>query len=576
MFCSNCGKTIRPEDDVCRHCGASLGESRFYGNTYTSSQVRLPAEALSDAPAGGMISYTRTNYMSYDNQPEDDVYSNTTYRPLLRDEEDLSRMEESIPADEFPPEDEFAEETEPEAESAVEETETAAPVMEEPVVSESKSAEDVQAEIPDESSEDFPEESISPLPELERPAISPRVLGYMEELENREQRRANSKLNNLRVPSFLNKMKKDSPAEEEELPEAEDIAAEYQIENDEAEGWENSESTGESSAESNAGEYVAEEGEDAFSVYEDPDYAEYEEKKSGFDLARLFPNVDFKALLQNRILHISAAVVLIVAVIVAGSIWLKFVTAKRAKIADVTYTVYSQGIELLTAHTTQEYRDEMVNTYIVNTSYANTAFDEQMQAINALIPEAPLENDELFVTTLTNIQNAITEAIKADANAELNGTSADRTADSERDWKAIDDAINKLSETVNAGELLSIVSNLESIVAPTPSPSPTPAGPKYETLQNGMMDSTPVQQMQNRLINLGFLDGDADGDFGNGTEAAVKAFQRAAGLPDDGIATAAVQEAMYAEDAPRVNSTPETTDAPDEDSEADEDSEPVG
>ena len=89
-------------------------------------------------------------------------------------------------------------------------------------------------------------------------------------------------------------------------------------------------------------------------------------------------------------------------------------------------------------------------------------------------------------------------------------------------------------------------------------------------------------QMQNRLINLGFLDGDADGDFGNGTEAAVKAFQRAAGLPDDGIATAAVQEAMYAEDAPRLNRAPESTDAPEEGGETGEggteegEDEPVG
>ena len=94
MFCSNCGKSIRAEDVSCPHCGAVLGEDRFLGNMYTSSQVRLPVDALDRAPAGSLTAYTRTDYMSYDNQPEDDVYSNTTYRPLLNDDEDLSLREQ--------------------------------------------------------------------------------------------------------------------------------------------------------------------------------------------------------------------------------------------------------------------------------------------------------------------------------------------------------------------------------------------------------------------------------------------------------------------------------------------------
>lgn len=634
MFCSNCGKTIRPEDDACRHCGAILGEGRFYGNTYTSSQVRLPVEALNEAPEGGMMSYTRTNYMSYDNQPEDDVYSNTTYRPLLSDEEDLALQEAEqarIEAEEAA----RLEEEEAAQAAEAEETAEAFPSEEELEAAfqasmnrvgkhseEARAAEMAAEEAAEETApeeepaEDIPGddfiESTSPLPELERPAITPRVLSYMEELENREQRRANSKLNNLRMPAFLNKLRKDQPAPEDELPEAEDIEGVIEeeavygdeqpayVEDAEVAAEETYETDAEEIAEEAAegtdaeawdeaaeeGEYVAEEGEDSFETYEDIDYAEDEEEpKSGFDLSRLtslLPNVDIKALLQNRVLQISAAAVLIIAVIVAGSIWLSFVTAKRPKIADVSNNAYFQGIEMLSSHITEEYRSEMVDTYIVNTSYANTAFAEQMDAINALTPAEPLANDELFINTLTNIQNAIAEAVKADANAELNGTAAERAANSERDWQAIQSAITTLSEAVNPGELPVIIGNLESIVAPTPSPSPTPAGPLYETLKNGMMDSTPVMQMQNRLINLGFLDGDADGDFGNGTEAAVKAFQRAAGLPDDGIATAAVQEAMYAEDAPRLNRAPESTDAPEEGGETGEggteegEDEPVG
>ena len=91
MFCSNCGKSILPEESSCRHCGASYGKERFYGNTYTSAQVRILASKLNDAPVGGKVAYTRVDY--FENQPADDIYSNTSYRPLLRQEDDLNRIE---------------------------------------------------------------------------------------------------------------------------------------------------------------------------------------------------------------------------------------------------------------------------------------------------------------------------------------------------------------------------------------------------------------------------------------------------------------------------------------------------
>jgi peptidoglycan L-alanyl-D-glutamate endopeptidase CwlK len=45
-----------------------------------------------------------------------------------------------------------------------------------------------------------------------------------------------------------------------------------------------------------------------------------------------------------------------------------------------------------------------------------------------------------------------------------------------------------------------------------------------------------VKQLQKRLKKLGFNPGKIDGDFGPGTEAAVIAFQKSAGLLSDGIA----------------------------------------
>ena len=40
MFCSNCGKTLKPDATSCPNCGAVVGESRFDGHPYTGAQVR--------------------------------------------------------------------------------------------------------------------------------------------------------------------------------------------------------------------------------------------------------------------------------------------------------------------------------------------------------------------------------------------------------------------------------------------------------------------------------------------------------------------------------------------------------
>lgn len=63
-----------------------------------------------------------------------------------------------------------------------------------------------------------------------------------------------------------------------------------------------------------------------------------------------------------------------------------------------------------------------------------------------------------------------------------------------------------------------------------------------------------VKQMQERLISLGYLAGSADGDFGEATEAAVKAFQKRNGLWDDGIAGPDTLRLLYSSSAKRANS----------------------
>jgi len=76
MFCSNCGKTLRSDDNVCPHCNAAVGESRFEGQPYTGAQMKTkPGEAVR-LPAN----HTKTTYMGVNDASSSDVDARTTYR----------------------------------------------------------------------------------------------------------------------------------------------------------------------------------------------------------------------------------------------------------------------------------------------------------------------------------------------------------------------------------------------------------------------------------------------------------------------------------------------------------------
>ena len=92
----------------------------------------------------------------------------------------------------------------------------------------------------------------------------------------------------------------------------------------------------------------------------------------------------------------------------------------------------------------------------------------------------------------------------------------------------------------------------------TPSPSPTPEQ-SYKTLRKGDQGRE-VVTLQQALADLGFLNGAADGNFGTGTETAVKNFQTANGLDSDGIAGRMTLEALYEQSS--VTPIPQTTVAP--------------
>ena len=73
----------------------------------------------------------------------------------------------------------------------------------------------------------------------------------------------------------------------------------------------------------------------------------------------------------------------------------------------------------------------------------------------------------------------------------------------------------------------------EAKVDPTPAPVYEPSPYDYKTLKQGSKGQA-VREMQQRLIDLGYLDGKADGSFGKKTTAAVRTFCEQHGLATDG------------------------------------------
>jgi peptidoglycan hydrolase-like protein with peptidoglycan-binding domain len=77
--------------------------------------------------------------------------------------------------------------------------------------------------------------------------------------------------------------------------------------------------------------------------------------------------------------------------------------------------------------------------------------------------------------------------------------------------------------------------------SPTPSTSTSPAAPKM--LRSGATGPR-VTALQERLTQLGYWNGRADGSFGSLTQQAVYALQKAAGLGRDGVVGPKTQKAL--------------------------------
>lgn len=100
---------------------------------------------------------------------------------------------------------------------------------------------------------------------------------------------------------------------------------------------------------------------------------------------------------------------------------------------------------------------------------------------------------------------------------------------------------------------------------PTPKPTSAPAidPDDYVTLKSGST-GVRVMTLQNRLLELGYFDGDVDGVYGTGTVKAVKRFEKAYGRDATGVATVALQKKLFADNAKPYEPDEPDDEVPDE------------
>jgi peptidoglycan/xylan/chitin deacetylase (PgdA/CDA1 family) len=127
-------------------------------------------------------------------------------------------------------------------------------------------------------------------------------------------------------------------------------------------------------------------------------------------------------------------------------------------------------------------------------------------------------------------------------------------SDTEKLQEFIPAAIDAGYTLVTLNEMFGYPANEETPIT-TPikdlvKPAPDPYVYEYKPLKGGeyLWD---VYLLQQRLIELGWLEGKPDGEYGRSTFMAVGYFQLAAGIKADGKASPATQEALFKDDAPR-------------------------
>lgn len=527
MFCANCGKTLKNGASTCPHCGAPVGENHFQGLPYTAAQPKI-APGETEKLAEQFRPYTRTTYMG-SGEPEGDVLSRTTYRPVL-DEESASAPEDGeAPTQEAPASEG---ESAPEAEAAENRGNGVEALFDEPKgkddaedgaapSSESDAQEDGEAEAVEDAVDIDPASiHVEPVKVDAEPEISEeskRILSGEAPVHNERVKRS---LLTDKLPFGRKEADRPLFGEEEEedgVPVPEDAA---EVESDDT-----------SSEEFDFGR-----GERA--------------RRLNFDYI--------------TIAKYAAIALVIIAVFVGGYLWIDYMISGRdsSPIDGVSQALYDSGTQYVSTLAEDAFRAEMIQLYQTDSLAFLERVDSMLAEADAMLPESPRENDALFIEAMRHIITNVGNALSVDsmnapllANASAEEQATINTA-SQNNWQIVQNGIAALSEATTATGLTNIINsqtvtvNVQQVEEIPQETEPTPDPSQYTSLSKDMR-SEEVQAMQERLIELGYLDDSADGVFGNNTLIAVKFFQQDAGFDVDGIASPEMQALLFSEDAPR-------------------------
>jgi len=517
MFCSKCGKTLKPDARQCEFCFEPVGESRFEGIQYTSAQRRIvpgyrPRSASQADP--GEFNDARTTYRAEEPRK--------TFTEA--DKRGMRMAVESGRIDE------------PAAVEAPEE------ILEKARAKMDKLDDNLQMEEIDRS-----QFEIQPIESKGRAGISQDVSEYIRMLEDNAERRNSRRalraerrqqevqetLEEMSVHDLVDDADDELVAEPAEKPAAKPVIK--PAESVAAIGDEPSEE-----AEPAAGEeYADEDGE-----YLDETIDEEYDEESFYDddyIERRMPDL-------KKLLMIAAAFIVVAALFVGGFLLFRGGSQEAAPSIDgVTETLYTEGLALIRLNGGDEHVKGLMKVGTTDGIIAlNTRLVSDASAIRALLPAEPSANDQLFIDALVYIQDNIGSAIIMDVSA------GEASADSAAHWSVIESSISALASARTADDLTAILNGDKIMVVATPTPVPSPTPIVYTTLAKG--DKTQdVLNMQSRLYELGFYNDDRDGSFGPNTQTAVKLFQEAAGLDVTGIADNATLTLLYSDEAPTAN-----------------------
>jgi len=512
MFCSKCGKTIRPEDQVCSFCQAPIGDNRFGGIQYTSAQFTIAPGQTAFEP---LNNYTRTTYTSMPDAEQEggEIDSRTTYRPVYEGASAPVDVRRDMRAA-FAPEAEEEENTEEEQAYSVspeEYSHTAQIVLNE-------LDEDLR---PDEEI-DLSQFRSRPILSAGRAGISRDVSEYIRKLEDDQSRRGRRR---RAAEMYDDYEERDSGYGEVEEQGETEIEYEAEAPAENADG----------------GEY--------YDDYAEGDDYEYDEDRA--------PRFNVGNIIKIAIAVILLAALAFGAVKVVGNI--KKDTSS-APIEGVTETLYNDGVALIKGQAESAYVNELIGLYKEQGILPVTnRLMEDKNAIAALTPAEPAVNDSTFISALETIHNNIENAVTMDVLAVDMPTETD-AEDSANRWQIINNSIAQLESAKSAAELTAII-NGQKVTVQAATPEPTATAVVYTPLSNGDKNDD-VLKLQNRLYELGYLRDDRDGAFGGKTQTAVKKFQERMGLEVSGIADQQTQTMLYSPSALYAEGATTPTPAP--------------